>query len=99
MRITLEIQDLSDWNILKPLLKRLKIKIIDKSSLEEKSSKGNALLKQFTEILSEEEATNLEAAIEKSKENPNDFFKSAGLFQSKAINAKTLRQEAWNLKK
>lgn len=76
MEITLEIKNLSDWMILRPLLKRLQIKIVDKKNLEEKmpttsppeKEENKKDILQFAGILSEEEAAVFTSAIEESRQ-------------------------------
>ena len=76
MRITIEIKNLKDWEILLPLLKRLKIKVLDKTAITKQEHANTATaqkhienegIMQFAGILSDEEATVFEAAIIESR--------------------------------
>lgn len=76
MKITLEIKNLKDWEILLPLLKRLKIKVLNSLNPKDyqlppkhpaqKDETPNNLM-QFAGILSDEEASIFESAVVESR--------------------------------
>ncbi len=80
MKITLEIQSIKDWEILLPLLRRLKIKVIE-SKPSENATKGieskvpqtsPPTILQLAGVMSEEEATTFKIAVEESRKIDTD---------------------------